>query len=119
MTTQADLWFDQLRAHSDRRSAALDRYRESLAWAKAQLDRECTSITAEEQATWEMINDIAVLVRTSIGAPREVYHLADQPCGHAFGRGFRPMLEGQAQARRLTRCTLCHWPEAQNLLASA
>lgn len=114
-----DIWLDQLKALSGRREAALDRYRVSPAHDPQMLERQLNRISADEQTIWAMHRDLAVLVRSSLGAPKKVYHVADKPCGHAFARGFRLVLEGQARAKHLKRCSICRWPAADDLRVSA
>lgn len=124
MTASKAVWFDQVRALSERREAALEMYRPLLGlepfWgAKDSLERKLARISAEDALVWGMYDDLEVLVRKTVGPPRTVYHYADRPCGHAFLRGFEPLLEGQAHAKHLTRCPNCPWPAAQDLQMSA
>lgn len=115
----AGTWLDQLKGLSGRREAALNRYGVGPAPHRGTLERELNRIKVDEQAIWGMYGDLEVVVRNSLGAPRRVYHLADSPCGHAYRRGFRLVLEGQARARHLKRCSICRWPAAHELRVSA
>jgi len=113
------IWLDKLKALSGRREAALDQYGVSRNHDPEMLERRLRRISADEQAIWGMCDDLAVLVRNSLGPPKEVYHVAQRPCGYAFARGFRLVLEGQARAKHLKRCSICRWPSGADLRASA
>lgn len=122
MSASKILWFNQLKALTERRRALLEMYEPRLPWApwaKEAFERQLTRITDEEAALWGMYDDLEVLVRNSVGAPRTVYHRADWPCGHALLRGFQHVLEGQARAKRLTRCVHCRWPANEDFRLSA
>jgi hypothetical protein len=115
-------WFNQLKALTERRRALLEGYEPRLPWApwaKDAFERQLTRINDEEAALWGMYDDLEVLVRKSVGAPKLRYHLADGPCRHALLRGFQHVLEGQARGKRLTRCLHCRWPATEDLRVSA
>ncbi len=146
MSTNDTLWIDQILRSFDRLQAAADELEQAacgVAKAECELEqlrlefakkereleqkkreRERSNSTvarrqAEQDAVWAMSEDLVVLVRISTGAPRTIYHLADQPCGQAWGRGFRKMLEGQARASQLSRCRSCRWSVQDAALGSA
>jgi len=102
MSASKTLWFNQLKALTERRRALLEMYEPRLPWApwaKEAFERQLTRITDEEAALWGMYDDLEVLVRNSVGAPRTVYHRADWPCGHALLRGF-PARVGRSSPRQ-------------------
>ncbi|MGW3466553.1 hypothetical protein ACWDE9_46670 [Streptomyces olivaceoviridis] len=83
----------------------------------ADIDRQIREAEAAED---QNRSDPMVLVRNSVGAPRRVYHDADDPCGRTKhggreqqGQGFTPMRESDAKkldGGALTRCTACWNP---------
>lgn len=122
MSASKTFWFNQIRALAERRRTAIERCEAllpSAPWAKDALKRQLTRINDEEAALFGMHDDLEVLVRNSVGAPKLRYHLADRPCRHALLRGFQHVLEGQARAKRLTRCLHCRWPATEDLRVSA
>ena len=122
MSASKTLWIDQLKVLTERRRTLLEKYEPLLTWApwsRDAFEHQLTSISAKEVAILGMHDDLQVLVRNSVGAPKNCYHLADRPCGHAYGRGFRPVLEGQARANHLKRCMLCRWPADVDLRVGA
>jgi hypothetical protein len=61
-----------------------------------------------------MKDDVHVLVRWTVGPPVTVYHYAEKPCRRVTGKGrsrgsFSALLEGEAKARGLERCSACWW----------
>lgn len=122
MSASKTFWFNQIRALAERRRAAIERCEAllpSAPWAKEALKRQLTRINDEEAALFGMHDDLEVLVRKSVGAPKLRYHLADRPCRHALLRGFQRVLEGQARGKRLTRCLHCRWPATEDPRVSA
>jgi hypothetical protein len=122
MSSAKTLWFNQLKALAERRSELLERYEPLLPgtpWARDSFEAQRTRINDEEASLVGMYDDLEVLVRRSVGAPKKRYHRADWPCGFALLRGFQHMLEGQARAKHLTRCPYCRWPATEDLRVSA
>ncbi|AWT42589.1 MULTISPECIES: hypothetical protein [Streptomyces] len=79
------------------------------------IDEKIKKAEAEEN---QQLLDPFVLVRSSLGARRRVYHSADHPCGRTKydgGRqsGFKKMRESEAKQMDggiLTRCPTCWKP---------
>lgn len=88
------------------------RQREDFDAKLASLDEQITQV---EQQEMKAISDPQVLVRSSLGARRKVYHRAGNPCGRTAyngGRseGFRRMPESEAKQMDggiLKRCSAC------------
>src|ERR1035437_1843748 len=75
------LWIDQLKVLTERRRTLLEKYEPLLTWApwsRDAFEHQLTSISAKEVAILGMHDDLQVLVRNSVGAPKNCYHLADR-----------------------------------------
>lgn len=83
--------------------------------SRGKLQRELDQLDRMHSRLEGMKEDVLVLLRSTPGPELSVYHSAMWPCRRVTGRGhsrsnFAEMLEGEAQARAVRRCSACRWP---------
>ncbi|MET8386489.1 hypothetical protein ABZV14_26150 [Streptosporangium canum] len=108
----AEMWKHKRQQLIDAFLAEQKRQREELDEKLRELEEKI----AEAENVWsEQVHNPVVLVRSSAGSPRKVYHHAGDPCGRTQydgGRqsGFMKMRESEAKLLNggvLKRCSAC------------
>lgn len=113
-------WRREVRKLEERRKRAHRQFVSSVDRARQRLDQEETLIDEALGRLDAMKSDFTVLIRTSVGDRRTVYHVdprvheGARACGHVTGHGrdlnrFERRLEGQVSTE-LRRCPYCTWP---------
>ena len=105
----AEVQADRLKAHEE--------YVRRVASAQAWLDHRLGVLASRAEELMGREEDLAVLVRKTPGPTVTTYHSAAKPCGRVTGvsrsrSSYRELLESEAVARRLKRCSACLWTRA-------
>lgn len=120
MTTAAQgpsgpaMWDERMAGVARAREDAYKQYLWSVDMQRRMLDDQLKRLDRQHKQLVNMRDDRIVLVRQTAGPDVTTYHSAERPCGRVNGRGrslssFKRVLEGEAKADSLHRCTACTW----------
>ena len=112
---------DEIASLEAEKHRAYEIFEQKIGAAHTELLAELGRIRERLQQVFNVKGELPVLIRITPGPEVTIYHSATHPCGRVTGRhrdrgNYRQLLEREARARYLTRCSACHWFQAERSL---